>query len=98
MKHYDQIIDALSNLPQASVAGRQEVLYLIKQHALMGSGIGYVDARLLASTKLTGEGRLLTRDKNAWRKSPRRLASVTSPSSLTYSDKPALHRPAGAPS
>ena len=63
MKHYDQIIDALSGLPQASVAGRQEVLYLIKQHALMGSGIGYVDAHLLASTKLTGEGRLLTRDK-----------------------------------
>ena len=67
MKHHDEIIDALSSLPQATVAGGHEVLYLIKQHSLMGSRIGYVDAHLLASTKLVTGGRILTRDKRLMR-------------------------------
>ncbi|MBW6421308.1 PIN domain-containing protein [Rhizobium sp. XQZ8] len=76
MKQYDQILDALSSLPQATVAGRHEVLYLVKQHALMGSGIGYVDAHLLASTKLADGSRLLTRDK--------RLAKIATALGIGY--------------
>ena len=36
---------------------------LIEQNALSGSGIGYVDAHLLASTRLTGAAVLWTKDK-----------------------------------
>lgn len=63
MRRYDLIVESLSELPQAAVAAPAEVLLLIKRHGLMGTGIGYVDAHLLASTLLTAEGRLWTRDK-----------------------------------
>jgi predicted nucleic acid-binding protein len=62
MPRYDLTIRSLSELPQARVAGNGEVLLLIKQHALMATGIGFVDAHLLASAKLSS-ARLLTRDK-----------------------------------
>ena len=63
MPRYDLTIRALSELPPAAVATERETLLLIRQHALMGSGIGYVDAHLLASAKLSAGSRLLTRDK-----------------------------------
>ena len=63
MQRYDLIVDSLSELPQAAIAAPAEVLMLIKRHGLMGTGIGYVDAHLLASTLLTAEGLLWTRDK-----------------------------------
>ncbi|MBO9193597.1 type II toxin-antitoxin system VapC family toxin [Rhizobium sp. 16-449-1b] len=63
MPRYDATIKALSELPQASVADNDEVLALISRHALMGSGIGYVDAHLLASVMLSAGSRLFTRDK-----------------------------------
>jgi hypothetical protein len=50
-------------LPQAIVAAEPEVLRFIDQHALQGSGIGYIDAHLLAATKLTGGAALWTRDR-----------------------------------
>ena len=61
MPRYELTIRALSELPQASVAADLEVLFLIRQ--LMGSGIGYIDAHLLAAAKLSPGVRLLTRDK-----------------------------------
>jgi predicted nucleic acid-binding protein len=39
------------------------VLALIETARLSGRGIGWVDAQLLASTRLTGEAVLWTRDK-----------------------------------
>ena len=63
MPRYDLILRSLAELPQAKVASDQEVLWLIKQQALQGSGIGYIDAHLLASARLTPEGRLWSRDK-----------------------------------
>ncbi|MDQ0319638.1 putative nucleic acid-binding protein [Pararhizobium capsulatum DSM 1112] len=63
MPRYDIILRSLAELPQVKVASDQEVLWLIKQHALQGSGIGYVDAHLLASTKLMPDGKLWSRDK-----------------------------------
>jgi predicted nucleic acid-binding protein len=57
------ILASLQDLPQANAATDQEVLHFIEQHALMGLGIGYVDAHLLASTQLTAGSSLWTRDK-----------------------------------
>jgi len=56
------ILDALANLPQATVASDPEVLALIDRQPLHGLGIGYVDAHLLAAARLTPDGRLWTRD------------------------------------
>jgi predicted nucleic acid-binding protein len=57
------IIGLLDGLPQAIVADDDEVMRLIDLEPLHGSGIGYVDAQLFASTKLTAETRLWTNDK-----------------------------------
>lgn len=57
------ILRFLSELPQALEARDDEVLRLIQDEALMGIGIGYLDAHLLTSTKLTHETLLWTRDK-----------------------------------
>ena len=43
----------LQGLPAARVATPAEVLTLIEKHHLMGRGIGFVDAQLLASARLT---------------------------------------------
>jgi len=53
----------LKDLPQATVARDEEVLFFIEHHALMGRGIGYVDTHLLAAVALDGGARLWTRDK-----------------------------------
>jgi predicted nucleic acid-binding protein len=53
----------LRDLPQAIVAEDEEVLRLIDRHALFGRGIGYVDAHLLAATRLTVGSKLWTRDR-----------------------------------
>ena len=39
------------------------MLAVIERHELFGSGIGYVDAQLLAATRLTGDAWLWTRDR-----------------------------------
>ena len=58
-------------LPTVSylVATDDEVLRLVEIETLAGTGIGYIDAHLLAATRLTGGARLWTRD--------RRLAEVS---------------------
>ncbi len=57
------IISALQDLPKAVVADEVEVLGFIEGHALFGRGIGYIDAHLLASVRLTADATLWTRDK-----------------------------------
>ncbi len=56
------ILRALRELPQALVADEAEVHMLIETATLFGLGIGYVDAHLLASARLS-DVRLWTRDK-----------------------------------
>jgi predicted nucleic acid-binding protein len=58
----------LAKLPLTRVATHQEALALIDRRKLMGRGIGYVDAHLLAAAALTPHTRLWTVD--------RRLATV----------------------
>ncbi|MFT4279465.1 MAG: VapC toxin family PIN domain ribonuclease [Rhodopseudomonas sp.] len=60
---FETIVSDLSDLPQATIAVPEEVLRLVSRAELGGSGIGYVDAHLVASTLLTPEARLWTRDK-----------------------------------
>ncbi len=57
------ILELLSTLPQVRVAQEHEVLFFIDRHKLMGQGIGYIDAHLLAATVLTEGAKLWTRDK-----------------------------------
>jgi predicted nucleic acid-binding protein len=57
------ILGLLTNLPSAEIATDAEVLGLIEAEQLYGLGIGYVDAQLLAATRLTADARLWTADK-----------------------------------
>ena len=57
------VLDALPSLPHAIVADDAEVLSTIGQFQLFGRGIGYVDAHLLASARLTPETFVWTRDR-----------------------------------
>ncbi len=56
-------LSELGDLPGVAVAGDEEVASLIERERLFGLGIGYVDAHLLASVRLTDEASLWTRDK-----------------------------------
>jgi predicted nucleic acid-binding protein len=58
-----EMIKDLRTLPKATVADTDEVLEFVAHRALSGSGIGYVDAHLLASAALAPETLLWTRDK-----------------------------------
>ncbi|MEM7728016.1 MAG: PIN domain-containing protein [Pseudomonadota bacterium] len=54
---------SMDELPSAVIASHQEVRALAEQYTLYGRGIGFVDAHLLASTRLTMGARLETRDR-----------------------------------
>lgn len=58
-----EILFLLQNLPRAPAAADDEVLHFIDQRRLMGRGIGYIDAHLLAATALAGLDRLWTLDR-----------------------------------
>jgi len=59
----DRILIAARDLPVPPIADSDEVLGLIQSASLSGTGIGYVDAHLLASALLAPNGKLWTRDK-----------------------------------
>ena len=50
-------------LPIPPIATDDEVLFFIERHQLMGRGIGYIDAHLLASVSLAGSGLLWSYDR-----------------------------------
>jgi predicted nucleic acid-binding protein len=58
-----RILRDLGDLPKAVVATDAEVLTFIAASSLAGSGIGYVDAHLLAALRLTPGSVLWTRDR-----------------------------------
>ena len=62
LRNRQQILELLQGLPMATVASDAEVLLLIEGDRLMGRGIGYVDAHLLASARLS-HCRLWTQDR-----------------------------------
>jgi predicted nucleic acid-binding protein len=65
------IVDDLNILPKSIVASADEVLTFITDRKLPGSGIGYVDAHLLAAAALTPE-------TSVWRRDKRLLAAAQS--------------------
>jgi len=60
----EEVLRLLRDLPQASVADEFELSELIERQHLHGSGIGYVDAQILAATRLHPETSLWTVDKH----------------------------------
>jgi predicted nucleic acid-binding protein len=81
-----EVLGLLHGLPQAAMAREGEVLQLVEIEALygIGIGIGYVDAQLLAATRLSTGARLWTRDK--------RLAIAAARLGLAFLPPPASPR------
>jgi hypothetical protein len=77
LRNRQQVLELLLGLPMATVASDMEVLLLIERERLMGRGIGYIDAHLLASARLS-HCRLWTQD--------RRLAAVALEQGLTMQE------------
>ena len=74
------VLTALLDLPAAIVATDSEILEFIDRHTLFGRGVGYIDAHLLASARLTAEAKLWTRDKRLPRVADARgLAAAPNP-------------------
>lgn len=63
LRHREQVLEALGDLPFVMVAGEAEVSFLIERYRLYGRGIGYIDAHLLAATLITPGCLFWTRDK-----------------------------------
>ena len=62
LKNRQEVLSLLSFLPKCKPATHEETLFFIDRHRLMGRGIGYIDACLLAAATL-GSCELWTRDK-----------------------------------
>jgi hypothetical protein len=62
LKNRAEILNLLMSLPKPVVASDDETLAFIERYNLYGRGVGYVDAHLLSSSRLSG-CRLWTRDK-----------------------------------
>jgi predicted nucleic acid-binding protein len=73
-----EVLGLLGGLPAALTATDPEALEFIERRALMGRGIGYIDVHLLASTALSGDARLWTKD--------RRLATVATELDLAFDE------------
>lgn len=63
MKQRREVLRLLATLPSSVMATDEETLHFIERYHLMGKGIGYIDAHLLASVTLTDGAQLWTRDK-----------------------------------
>jgi len=57
------VLANLTELPKAVRADDFEVLDFVERHRLFGTGLGLIDAHLLASTLLTPRAALWTRDR-----------------------------------
>ncbi|HUR49825.1 MAG TPA: type II toxin-antitoxin system VapC family toxin [Acidimicrobiales bacterium] len=58
-----EVLDLLAALPQAVVATESELIAAIDANELFGRGIGWVDAQLLVSARLTSGAKLWSRDR-----------------------------------
>ena len=58
-----ETLAALDKLPKAVPADHLEVMDLVDRHRLFATGLGFVDAHLLASVLLTPEAKLWTGDR-----------------------------------
>ena len=70
------VITQLSKQRQIAVVFHEEVMAFIEADGLFGIGIGYIDAHLLASVKITPQAQFWTRDN--------RLAAVAARFHLAF--------------
>lgn len=63
LRNRETILGALRDLPSATHASNDEVQSFIERQPLYSLGIAYIDAHLLAATRLTPGMRLWTRDR-----------------------------------
>jgi len=63
LKNRTEILSLLRSLPLTAIAEHEEIMLFIKRNGLMGQGLGYVDAHLLAAAVLSGV-RLWTDDRS----------------------------------
>lgn len=78
LRNRQQVLELLLGLPMASVASDAEVLLLIEREQLMGRGIGYIDAHLLASARLS-HCRLWTQERRLVAVAPEQGWGVSQP-------------------
>jgi len=62
LRNRTELLGLLQSLPRLAAATADEALFFIEQQHLMGRGIGYIDAHLLAAAVMHG-ARLWTKDK-----------------------------------
>ncbi len=53
LRNRQEVLALLQALPEAQVAEHEEVMHVPERERLYGRGIGWIDARLLASTRLS---------------------------------------------
>jgi predicted nucleic acid-binding protein len=63
LRNRAEVLGLLQSLPRLAAATDEETLFFIEKQQLMGRGIGYIDAHLLAATVIRG-ARLWTKDKS----------------------------------
>lgn len=68
LQAWDSTVEILRALPAALVASDTELLALVRAERLAGSGIGFVDAHLLAACRLSPGTLLWSRDRKLARK------------------------------
>lgn len=64
------VLELLAQLPSAASAAHDEVMHLIDSHKLAGTGVGWIDAHLVAAVRITG-ATLWTHDaalQRAWQR------------------------------
>jgi predicted nucleic acid-binding protein len=63
LRNRQVVLAQLLRLPEALMARHEEVMRLLEQQRLYGSGLSYVDLHVLAAARLTPDASLWTRDK-----------------------------------
>jgi len=63
LKHREEIVSLIGALPRFETLPHQDVLYLVNSRKLYGTGIGWIDTHLLASTLDVG-ARIWSFDKS----------------------------------
>ncbi len=63
MRNREEVLVLLQALPEAQAAEHEEVMTVVERERLYGRGIGWIDAHLLTSARLSGAG-LWTLDRH----------------------------------
>lgn len=66
-----RLLERMALLPQPPVARHAHVMQMVEAEKLCSTGIGYVDAHLLASARLLPGSKLWTRDGRLMRQAER---------------------------